>query len=351
MNINRKLVNTIIVGLLLILPISVYSHHSGSEFDRETVTELEGTITRVSWRNPHVLMDIETTDENGEPSIWTMEAVAVSAQRRQGVEEGLITEGQQVRVAGWPSTRRTRHMHVNHVLLPNSVELLVGGTRDLRWSETGLGTESWMGIAASTDTPLPTGAGDAEDIFRVWTRETGAWYFRDNSEYPLTEAAALARGDWNEYEDSPLLDCTPPGMPVVMGNPYPMQFVKVDGDMELRFEEFDVVRTIHLGDAANDSDIAPSPLGYSAGHWEKNSLVVNTNKINWPYFNRVGVPQSEAVELVELFTVTTVGDTTRLDYQLTVTDPATLTEPYVWNAYYGVRPGEVVEKYECTLDE
>ena len=349
MNINRNFVSTVTVGLLLTLPISVSSHHSGSEFDRETVTELEGTITRVSWRNPHVLLDIETTDENGEPSIWTMEAVAVSAQRRQGVEEGLIQEGQQVRVAGWPSTRRDRHMHVNHVLLPDSTELLVGGTREPRWSETGLGTESWMGLVASTDTPAPTGAADAEAIFRVWTRETGAWYFRDNSEYPLTEAAALARGDWNEYEDSPLLDCTPPGMPVVMGNPYPMQFVKVDGDIELHFEEFDVVRTIHIGTAA--AHIAPSPLGYSAGQWENDTLVVKTNMINWPYFNRVGVPQSEAVEVVERFTATIAGDTPRLDYQMTVTDPATLTEPYVWNAYYGVRPGEVVERYECTLDE
>ena len=350
MYIKQKLVSTIIVGLLLTLPISVSSHHSGSEFDRETVTELEGTITRVSWRNPHVLLDIETTDKNGEPSIWTMEAVAVSAQRRQGVEEDLIQEGQQVRVAGWPSTRRDRHMHVNHVLLPNSVELLVGGTREPRWSETGLGTESWMGLAASTDASLPAGAPDAEALFRVWTRETGTWYFRDNDAYPLTEAAITGRGDWNEYEDSPLLDCTPPGMPVVMGNPYPMQFVKAEGNIELHFEEFDVVRTIYLDDATNPADVAPSHLGRSAGHWEENTLVVNTNRINWPYFNRVGVPQSEAVEVVERFTAT-AGDQPRLNYQMTVTDPATLTEPFVWNSYYAERPGEVVERYECTLDE
>ena len=133
-----------------------------------------------------------------------------------------------------------------------------------------------------------------------------------------------------------------------MGNPYPMQFVEVDGGIELRFEEFDVVRTIHIGTAA--AHIAPSSLGYSAGQWENDTLVVKTNMINWPYFNRVGVPQSEAVEVVERFTAN-ASDTARLDYQLTITDPETLTEPYVWNAYYSERPGEVVEKYECTLDE
>ncbi|MFP6829783.1 MAG: hypothetical protein VCC36_12230 [Gammaproteobacteria bacterium] len=152
---------------------------------------------------------------------------------------------------------------------------------------------------------------------------------------------------WDEFEDNPLLDCTAPGMPSLMSNPYPMEFIQRDASIELRFEEFDAVRTIHMKDASDPSDIPASNLGYSVGHWEGETLVVSTTRIDWPYFNRVGVPQSEAVEVIERFTP--VEDEARMDYHLTVTDPATLVEPFDWDGYWDWRPGEEVHPYECTL--
>ena len=45
-------------SLLVLLPISVSGHHSMAEFDRSVVTELEGEVLNVSWRNPHILLDV-----------------------------------------------------------------------------------------------------------------------------------------------------------------------------------------------------------------------------------------------------------------------------------------------------
>jgi hypothetical protein len=136
---------------------------------------------------------------------------------------------------------------------------------------------------------------------------------------------------WDEFKDNPLLDFTAPGMPSLMSNPYPMEFIQRDASIELLFEEFDAVRTIHMKDASDPPDIPASNLGYSVGHWEGETLVVSTTRIDWPYFNRVGVPRSEAVEVIERFTP--VEDEARMDYHLTVTDPATLVEPFDWDGY------------------
>ncbi|MDG2087989.1 MAG: DUF6152 family protein [Arenicellaceae bacterium] len=348
MNVNLRLV---ITGLLLVLPLSVFSHHSNSEFDQSVDTEFEGKVVQVLWRNPHILIDVATTDESGVETVWHLEGSAVSAQHRQGVEAGLIQEGQQVRIAGWASTRRDKHLLVNHVLLPDSVELLVGNVREPRWSQTGLGEERFMGLAASPEQPLDESLGEAERLFRVWVRATGSWYFKGADAYQLTEQALVAKAAWNEFEDNPLLNCTPPGMPAVMGNPYPMQFVQLDDTIELRFEEFDAVRTIHLDDAAVVAQQPLSHLGYSVGHWEENTLVVKTNRINWPYFDRVGVPQSDAVEVVERFTAVDVDNQDKLIYRLTISDPATLNEPFTWNGEFVGKDGEVVERYECVLEE
>lgn len=323
--------------------LSVSGHHSNSEYDRSVVTEFEGEVLSVSWRNPHILLAVATTDENGLEVVWNLEGAAVSAQRRHGVMGGLIEVGDQVRVAGAASTRRPRYMLVDHLLLPSSVELLVGSIREPRWLDTAVGSSVW------TVDPAKVAAAQGQGIFRVWSRDVGPWYFRAADQYRVTESAVAAAAEWDEFEDNPLLDCLAPGMPALMGNPYPMEFVETDGAIELRFEEFDAVRLIHLSGVVNEADVSASPLGYSVGRWEGDTLLVSTSRINWPYFNRVGISQSAAVEVHERFRV--VEDGNRLDYEMMVTDPQTLEEPYVWQGRWIWQPGEEVNLYDCTLPE
>ena len=329
---------------LAALPRSGFSHHSMSEFDREFVTEIEGEVVGLSWRNPHVLFEIATTDDDGREVVWHLEGGAVSSQRRRGLTPGRIRVGDRVRAAGWPSKRRPAYLQVNHILPPDGTELLVGRVREPRWSESHLGGGAW-----AVD-PAAAANATARGVFRVWSQRLGgAFYFLGTDAFRLTDAALAAVAEWDEFEDDPVLDCTAPGMPAMMSNPYPMEFVEhADGNIVIRFEEFDSVRTIHVTDVANPADVPASPMGYSIGRWEGESLVVSTSRISWPYLNRVGVPQSDAVEVLERFTV--VDGENRLDYELTVTDPANLVEPFVWHGHWDWRPGEAVQPYECTLD-
>ena len=332
------------VSLVTLTP-SGFAHHSMSEFDRSVVTEVEGEVVGLSWRNPHVLLDIATIDDNGQELVWHLEGGAVSSQRRRGLTSGRVQVGDHVLAAGWPSTRRPGYLQVNHLLPPDGVELLVGRIREPRWSETYLGDGEWAvdpARAAST-----TGGG----LFRVWSyRLGGAFYFRGADAYRLTDSALAAAAEFDEFEDDPVLDCTAPGMPAMMSNPYPMEFVeRADGNISLRFEEFDSVRTIHMADVSDPADVPASAMGYSIGHWEGETLMVSTSRINWSYLDRTGVPQSEAVEVLERFTP--IEDEDRLDYQLTVTDPATLIEPFFWEGFWDWRPGEEVQSYDCTVGD
>jgi len=342
MNVISKISSTVVAGLLVTLPISVSGHHSMSEYDRSAVTELEGEVVDVLWRNPHILLWVETADDNGEAVVWELEGSAVSAQLRRGFTTSPVQVGDEVRVAGWPSSRRPQHLQVNHVLLPDGVELLVGGTREPRWSDTFTGNERGL-----VD-PAKVAAARGEGIFRVWSQAVRAWYFPGRSDYQLTEYAADAAAEWDDIEDNPLLDCTPPGMPGLMGNPYPMEFVQRDGSIELQFEEFDAVRTIHMEDAVDSTDVSASLLGYSVGRWEGETLAVTTTRVSWPYFDRIGAPQTEAVVINERFTP--VEDGNRLDYQMTVIEPQTLVQPFVLDIYFSWRPGEVVNSYDCTVE-
>lgn len=325
------------------LTMPLWGHHSMSEFDRAVTLELEGEVVAVSWTNPHVLLWLSTTDENGTEAVWELESNAVSAQRRRGLTGDLVEVGQRVRVAGSPSTRRDAYLQVQNVLLPDGVELLLGGAREARWSETTLGGDPW-----SVD-PEKAATAVGQGIFRVWSRAVGVWYFgADRGGYRLTPEAAAASAAWDDIEDNPLLDCIPPGMPVIMGNPYPMEFVQGDDAVELRFEEFDLVRRIHLDSTVDPADVQASPLGYSVGRWEGDTLMVTTTRIDWPYFDRVGAPQSTGVVVEESIRALDEGE--RLEYIMTITDPSTLLDPFVWEGAWEWRRGEEVGRYDCTLE-
>lgn len=343
MNRLHRLASAIVAGTLATVPFSAAAHHSMSEFDRGAVTEVEGVVSRVSWKNPHILLEVTSTDRNGVKAVWTLEGGAVSAQRRRGLTGDRLAVGDRVRVAGWPSTRRDRYLQVNHVLLPDGVELLVGGTREPRWSGRTAGS------AVVVDTKKAAAA-RGDSIFRIWSQGTAAWFFAGRSNYQLNTSAAAAVAKWDDIADNPLTRCVAPGMPALMGNPYPMEFVQVGGDIELRFEEFDALRRIHMSaGVARPANVPLSPLGYSVGRWEGKTLVVDTSRINWPYFDRSGAPQTQNVAINERFTV--IQDGNRLDYVMTVNEPASLVKPFVWNAYFVWKPEEAINPYECTLEE
>ena len=352
MNILVKQIRASVAIGLLVLPAAAFAHHSTTEYD-QAIVELEGEIVSVFWRNPHVVLKVVTntaptsaaTTKGAENVVWTLEGASVSSQRRRGMTADLISVGDQVRVAGPTSTLRANHMVLDHLLLPSGVELLLRGNREPRWPHATL-----LALTSDID-PAKAAAAEAEGFYRVWTwgrLEPGWWFFGGTENFPLTESALARQAEWNEFVDNPQLDCIAPGMPPTMGNPYPLKFVRTGENIEIRQEEFDVVRTIHM-DGVPDAHVPASPLGYSVGHWENdNTLAISTSKINWQYFNRVGVSQSEAVETHERFTLD--DEAGQLHYELTVTDPETLTEPYKWKALWVWEPGEVVSEYNCTTD-
>jgi hypothetical protein len=71
---------------------------------------------------------------------------------------------------------------------------------------------------------------------------------------------------------------------------------------------------------------------------------VRTTRIDWPWFDNGGTPQSTDVEIVERFTLS--EDQSRLDFEITVTDPGTFVQPAVLRGYW-LALGETILRYDC----
>jgi hypothetical protein len=165
---------------------------------------------------------------------------------------------------------------------------------------------------------------------------------------PLRPEAIAARQNYDPLTDDTALRCIPQGMPGIIDNAFPMEFVDRGEEVVIRFEEWDVARTIHMNEEAAPEDTPATPQGYSVGSWAGGELVIVTTKIDWPYFDDVGTPMSPAMEVVERYSLS--EDEARLDLVMTVNDSANLTEPARREGTYWVWvPGEVIKPFECQL--
>jgi hypothetical protein len=345
-NLLKRLLASGLVYHVTLTPLITMAHHSTAEYDDSTITEAEGVVVDVLWRNPHVRLTIRTESVNGETELWELEGMGVMRLDRAGISRDLISVGTQVRFAGNPSVRRNRHMYVTNVLMPDGEEILLRTTAEPRWSQEVVSIRGGSEID-----PALAAADQPEGLFRVWVpagNQAPDWA----NDPPLTASARVARQAYDPTRDDPLLDCTPPGMPRLISRAggHPLRFARDGEDILLQNEYFGLERRIHMNASAAPAGMTLTPLGYATGRWEDGDLVITTTHIDWPWFQLYGlegVPQSAAVSLVERFTFDAA--TNELRYSLTVTDPAIFTRTMTANDYIWFRwePGLDFLPYEC----
>ena len=333
----RTAAGVVLIAWSLVRLPDVLAHHSGSEYAQTTI-EIEGTLQEVAWQNPHVHFFVRATDADGKVVTWDLEANSLSILRRPDATPENLTGGDQVQVAGAPSRQAPNRMWAMNILAANGREIVLGPGAKPRWASNALGSKStWFDGGTDADT--------AAGIFRVWSTkfgEPGGLWRRD---YPLTDAAKKARAAFNPLTDSVAPGCRPKGMPTIMEQPYPLEFVKKGDTILLRMEEYDTVRTIVMTPDAKFDALPKTLLGRSKGTWEGETLVVNTDRIAWAYLDHSGIPQGASSSIVERFTPTSDG--TRLSYTMTITDPATFSAPVELKRSWVWRKGETVKPYNC----
>jgi hypothetical protein len=320
------------------------AHHSVSAwFDTGAIEELEGEVTDFRWQNPHVAFTLRVTDAAGTTQLWDIETLSISGISRWGITRDLFRVGDHLRVAGNPARRSSQNLFVRNILLPSGREIVLGGAA--RWADDTLRGGELLAAREGDGSRPELG------LFRTWSTgsENGVLFPEavranfDFSRYPLTARARAVLEAFDFERDDPTRDCSPKGMPTIMEQPYPIEFVDRGNTIELRIEEYDTRRIIALD---RESTGGPARLGVSMGEWEGASLVVTTREATWGHFDSVGIPLSVDALMVERFTPSADGST--LDYRLTVTDASTFTEPVELTKTFIWRPEVSLGPFECT---
>ena len=86
------------IGLTLIAASGLAHHATAPAYDRGQIIELDGEITAVSWRNPHIHITLQSSGEDGQSAEWDLETNSVSVVSRFGLSRDLVAPGTRVRV-------------------------------------------------------------------------------------------------------------------------------------------------------------------------------------------------------------------------------------------------------------
>ena len=162
----------------------------------------------------------------------------------------------------------------------------------------------------------------------------------------LPAAAAKKKENFaHRWTADPELKCYLPGVPRATYMPYPFQILQGSKSIMIAYEYAGAVRAINMGKPRE----APvdSWMGWSNGHWEGDTLVVDVTSFNdQTWFDRAGDFHSEALHVVERYTPASANV---LQYEATIEDPKVFSRPWKMGMplYRHVEKNAQLMEYKC----
>jgi len=189
--------------------------------------------------------------------------------------------------------------------------------------------------APNLKAPAPRASDGKPDLSGVWQAD-GQTYFFDLADglkaddvvmLPWARALQQQR-EKADHGDDPLAKCLPHGVPRINTNGlFPFKIIQTPKLVVILYEQLNLFRQVFLDGRQIAADVNPQWLGYSVGHWDGDTLVVETKGFNDKTWldTRKGHPATEALRVVERFRRPTMGD---LEIVATIDDPKAYAKPW-----------------------
>lgn len=298
-----------------------FAHHSQAAFDPSREITIEGTVKRLDWKNPHIYLIVETTDEKGGRRLQQVEGLAVTQALVDGLDRKALQPGTHVLVRANPN----RH----------------GADRTVRGLDV-VTTADGKVHPMYRRNGAPLQLKPAASIAGRWApslAETGKVFGVVRGEWKLQPAAQTGQ---------------PPGACDIEPIPFlaainELRTIEVSATrVRFRFDNSGdrAVREVHLDQKQHPANLKPTLFGHSIGHWEGDTLVIDTVGYK-PHVSGLfsGIPAGTGKHTVERLTL--APDHLHLRYQLTMEDPQYLAAPATLDMLWDHRPDLDFAKVPC----
>ena len=152
------------------------------------------------------------------------------------------------------------------------------------------------------------------------------------------------RSDWTNLD--PVAKCYIPGVPRSTYMPWPFQILQTGTEIFIAYEFGSNSRTIFMDRPGTEAPL-PSWMGYSLGHWEDETLVVNvTKQVPDTWLDASGNYHGADLVVEERYTLV---DENRIQYEATIDDPDVFSRPWTIKIplYRRMEDGARLLEYKC----
>jgi hypothetical protein len=159
---------------------------------------------------------------------------------------------------------------------------------------------------------------------------------------------AKAKADAWKPEDEMTLArvCLPQSVIYAEQGPFPFEIEQAPGLIVFRYEYFDQVRLIHTdGRPHLPADAPHSKMGDSIGHWEGDTLVIDTDHLTSSTITNNGLDHSDQIHMVERYRLSDGGK--RLEASQWFSDPAMIANNGARFIAWTRDPAKHIYPYEC----
>lgn len=131
-----NLLFTLSTALLALFSFSLQAHHSFAIYDIDNKISRTGVLTKFQFANPHILLGLEVTKEDGSKATWHIESMNPRRWDDRGLDRELAEIGETVTIVGWPARNGTDDMTISEITTERgttviSAEVRQPGVRDI----------------------------------------------------------------------------------------------------------------------------------------------------------------------------------------------------------------------------
>jgi hypothetical protein len=184
---------------------------------------------------------------------------------------------------------------------------------------------------------------------------SGVWYnttFDGTAKYTfeMRDDAKAFQASFEPMLDDPSLRCVSDGLPRVTGGPFSKEILQPslepDERITILYEDMHSIRRIYMDDREFPEDVQDrySSMGYSIGHWDGSTLVIETRGFKDMIWHRSGTPITwEATITEHIYRI----DEDTLWVDMIVEDPTNYARPLLRTTVWQARPDYEIQEYAC----
>jgi len=310
------------IKFLILLTVSccaaAHAHHSfQATFKSDAKIEVEGVVTKFSFRNPHIVINLDVRNADGSVTDWMSEGAAATLMRRSGWDRNTLKPGDVIRVHG-DSTHDGSPM-----VSIDSVDVLDASTgavlRTLKRQDGGA-NDTYTAKAAAMALTLADGK---PNLSGAWTNHGMASGRPGPPDLKLSEKGAAHNAEFDKAND-PQIFCDAPGLVRQLNTPHPIRVTQLQDRVIIEYEEYAGRREIFFSEDAPAAGVK-TRFGDSVARYQGDALVIETVNLLANPSSPEGHVLSDQTTTIERYTradTDQYGPTIFID--VTISDPLNL---------------------------